>query len=453
MLLNSFESSRAQNTGSLTPFADGFSSPVTITHAGDSRLFVVNQTGHISIVDSAGHVNPEPFLDITDKVIFGGEQGLLGLAFHPDYTVNGYFYVNYTGAGDSTYISRFTMLAGNPDKADPESEMNILTIPQPYPNHNGGCVVFGPDGYLYIGMGDGGSGFDPENRAQNKTSLLGKILRLDVNSGDPYSIPESNPFFGLNSAKNEIWALGMRNPWKLSFDRKTGDLWIADVGQNLYEEIDMQPAGSPGGENYGWRCYEGNQALKAEECRSDSLTFPVYTYPHGEECSVTGGMVYRGDSLSPYFGKYFFADYCSDRIWTLHKDTTGWVKEDFGRFTGNGFSAFGEDINGELYVAGHNSGIVYRMSGPVTGIKPESGIPEIRIFNDPQLRKIRLEIAGDVQQEASLSIYDMQGAVRFRDKITNAKYEFSTAGLPYGVYLISIRFKDKFWSDKLIIER
>ncbi len=265
----------AQETAVLTPFASGFTSPVIITHAGDSRLFVGNQTGSVFIVDSAGNVNGEPFLDITGKVIYGGEQGLLGLAFHPDYKNNGYFYVNYIGEGDSTHISRFTMLSGNPDKADPASEMSILRIEQPYKNHNGGDLAFGPDGYLYIALGDGGSGGDPENRAQNRSVLLGKILRIDVDNGNPYSIPETNPFYGMSSVRNEIWALGLRNPWRFSFDRMTGDLWIADVGQNASEEINFQPAGSQGGENYGWRCYEGLQPFNEDNCPGvDILYFP-----------------------------------------------------------------------------------------------------------------------------------------------------------------------------------
>ncbi len=453
MLLIAFKSSMAQNAGSLIPFADGFSSPVTITHARDNRLFVVNQPGYVSIVDSAGNVNPEPFLDISDRVAFGGEQGLLGLAFPPDYNVNGYFYVNYTGIGDSTHISRFTREPGNPDMADPQSEVKILTIAQPYKNHNGGELAFGPDGYLYIGLGDGGSGGDPENRAQNRTELLGKILRIDVSEGDPYTIPESNPFYGIKALRNEIWATGLRNPWRFSFDRKTGDLWIADVGQNLTEEINLQPAGSQGGENYGWRCYEGNDPFNTGQCTADSFIFPVYTYPHGEECSVTGGMVYRGDSLSPFYGKYFFADYCSDRIWTLHKDSTAWVKEDFGRFIGNGFSTFGEDNKGEMYVAGHSNGIVYRISGPATGIKPESESSAIHFSYDPLSRKILVDITGDTQPEARLVIYDMQGTMRFTERVTSEIYAFSTAGLPHGVYLISVWMNGKYWSEKFIMER
>jgi glucose/arabinose dehydrogenase len=344
------------------------------------------------------------------------------------------------------------MIPGNPDKADPQSELKIMTIAQPFKNHNGGNLVFGPDGYLYIGLGDGGSGGDPGNRAQKPLEFLGKILRIDVNHGNPYSIPPGNPFYGFNSVRNEIWAMGLRNPWRFSFDRKTGDLWIGDVGQNQVEEIDFQPSGSHGGENYGWRCYEGDQPYNPEGCApADSFTFPVYTYPHGEECSVTGGFVYRGDSLSPYYGKYFFADYCSNRIWTLHKDTTGWVREDFGQFPGNGFSTFGEDYKGELFIAGHSNGVIYRISGRATGLSPEKELSGIQFFNDPLSRKFRLEINNSNAMEAVLSIYDMQGVVLFRDKVTDNKYEFNTSRLPYGVYLVTLRKNDKFWSHKLII--
>lgn len=454
MLLTVPVFSNAQDQGVLIPFADGFASPVIITHAGDSRLFVADQPGTIFIVDSAGNINTEPFLDITEKVTYLGEQGLLGLAFHPDYKNNGFFYVNYIGAGDSTHISRFTMLSGNPDKADPQSEIKIMTLAQPYRNHNGGNLVFGPDGYLYIGLGDGGSGGDPQNRAQNPVELLGKILRIDVDHGNPYALPESNPFYGLNSVRNEIWALGLRNPWRFSFDKRTGDLWIADVGQNQLEEINFQPAASPGGQNYGWRCYEGDQPYNQDSCAlSDTFTFPVYQYVHGDECSITGGFVYRGDSLSPYFGKYFFADYCSDRIWTLHHDTTGWVSEDFGQFTGNGFSTFGEDSKGELYVAGHSNGIIYSIASQVTGLPPENELSGIQFFNDPLSRKFRLELNISNTREADISIYDILGAVLFRDKITGKEYEFNTSRLRYGVYLINLRLNGKYWSHKLIIER
>ena len=346
----------------MAPFASGLSNPVSITNAGDSRLFVVDQEGYIRIVDPTGKVNPQPFLDIRERVNFGGERGLLGLTFHPDYLSNGYFYVNYVGKGDITHISRFKVSPSNAQMADPGSELILLTQAQPFPNHKGGSLNFGPDGFLYIGLGDGGSAGDPGNRAQNPKERLGKILRIDVNEGNPYAIPATNPFYNSTSTLGEIWALGMRNPWRFSFDRLTGDLWIADVGQDKVEEINFQPATSKGGENYGWRCYEGNLAFNNAGCNPQSShTFPIYTYLHGDECSVTGGYVYRGIKSSVYYGRYFFSDYCSDRIWTLHKVGANWVKEDFGQFPGNGFTTFGEDAQGLLYIAGASSGKIFKV--------------------------------------------------------------------------------------------
>jgi len=342
-------------------FAEGLKKPVAIVHAGDNRLFIVEQEGTITVLDSAGNADSVKFLDITDRVVDGGERGLLGLAFHPDYKTNGWFYVNYTGENDSTHISGFCV-SDNPDKADSTSEFQLLTLAQPYENHNGGVLSFGPDGYLYIGLGDGGSSGDPENRAQNLKVLYGKILRIDVNAGNPYGIPASNPFTASLSARSEIWAYGLRNPWRLSFDRETGDLWIADVGQNQFEEINWQQAGSTGGENYGWRCYEADNDYNLDSCDTTAaFVFPVHIYDHGVECSVTGGFVYRGKETSSWYGRYFFADFCSDKIWTLTLEGGAWVDEEFGQFIGNSFSTFGEDVNGELYVAGHTSGRIYRL--------------------------------------------------------------------------------------------
>lgn len=348
------------NETKMDTFATGLNNPVCIANAGDSRLFVVEQAGYIRIISSQGQLANQPFLDIHDKVTFAGEQGLLGIAFHPHYKTNGYFYINYVGLNGSTNISRFRLSSINTEIADPQSELKLMTIPQPYTNHKGGDLCFGPDGFLYIGLGDGGSGGDPGNRAQNPMEFLGKMLRIDVDHGNPYAIPATNPFHNSTTTLKEIWALGLRNPWRFSFDRLTGDLWIADVGQNAIEEIDFQPAASTGGENYGWRCYEGNDVYNNTGCApSSSLTFPVYTYPHGSECSVTGGYVYRGSNSSPYYGHYFFTDYCSDKIWTLHKSGNNWVKEDFGQFSGNNFSTFGEDSKGQLYIAGLTTGTIY----------------------------------------------------------------------------------------------
>ncbi|TAE46171.1 MAG: hypothetical protein EAZ89_20620, partial [Bacteroidetes bacterium] len=246
----------------LAPLATGLNRPVDIASAGDSRLFVVEQRGTIQIINADGTMLTTPFLDIDARVnSTGNEQGLLGLVFHPNYALNGYFFVNYTRSPSGyTRVSRFQTTAANPNIADPNSELVLLEIEQPYENHNAGDLAFGPDGYLYIPMGDGGSGGDPGNRAQNGLTLLGKMIRIDVNAGFPYTIPPSNPFLNDPGVRDEVWSIGLRNPWRFSFDRLTGDMWIADVGQGIYEEINVEPAGSAGGLNYGWRCYEGAHA-------------------------------------------------------------------------------------------------------------------------------------------------------------------------------------------------
>jgi glucose/arabinose dehydrogenase len=437
----------------LVPFASGLSNPVCIANAGDNRLFVVDQQGYIRIVDSLGNVHPQPFLDIHGRVTFGGEQGLLGLAFHPDYATTGYFYVNYIGAGDSTHISRFSVTQGNPETADAQSELKLMTLFQPYANHNGGDLQFGPDGYLYIGLGDGGAGGDPENRAQNRMQYLGKLLRIDVNQGNPYSIPASNPYAGSLSAINEIWSYGLRNPWRFSFDRLTGDLWIGDVGQDAIEEIDMQPAGSAGGENYGWRCYEGNQVYNGDGCSgASSYTFPVYTYPHGDECSVTGGYVYRGSASSPLYGYYFFADYCSDRIWTLHKAGTSWVKEDYGQFSGNNFSTFGEDAGGRLYVAGVTSGKIFRIDDGTTGIA-DSRPSDIKIIQDSFTGKVTIETERSDRPVISLNMTDVRGVSLYKKELRNNTYELDISSLPVGTYFLNVRIAGNNFVKKIIIGR
>jgi len=366
---------------SISTFTSGFTSPLCIVNAGDDRLFVVDQNGYVFIVDTAGNVNPQPFLDIHKKVIYGGEEGLLGLAFHPQFLSNGYFYVNYVGTGDSTHISRFKVSVANHDMADSLSEFKLMTIYQPFTNHKGGNLTFGPDGYLYIGLGDGGSAGDPGNRAQNLMEFLGKLLRIDVDHGNPYAIPTSNPFTGLSNVHKEIWALGLRNPWRFSFDHATGDLWIADVGQNAVEEIDFQSSGDQGGENYGWRCYEGSQVYNDTGCNaSPSYTFPIYTYLHNPECAVVGGYVYRGAVTSPFYGDYFFADYCSDKIWTMHKVAGSWVVELYGQFAGNNFSTFGEDSRGQIYIAGLTTGNIYKVVDNSSGIASNEFLPGIKIM-------------------------------------------------------------------------
>jgi len=442
----------SQNANKLIPFASGLTSPVGITNAGDSRLFVVNQRGLIHIISSEGIVNPQPFLNISARIVYGGERGLLGLAFHPQYKTNGYFFVNYIGKGDSTHISRFKVNAGNPNLADAQTEFKIMTIAQPFSNHNGGDLSFGPDGYLYIGLGDGGSGGDPGNRSQNPKQLLGKMLRIDVDNGNPYSIPATNPFYGSTTVLPEIWALGLRNPWRFSFDRLTGDLWIADVGQNAVEEVNFQPAASKGGENYGWRCYEGNQTYNSAGCDPNTrFTFPAYAYPQDQECSVTGGYVYRGSANSAFYGKYFFTDYCSDRIWTLQKAGNNWVKEDFGRFTGNNFSAFGEDAGGQLYIAGLASGKIYRISDQTTASTDIKKPTDIKIKHVPFSQIIRIETESNNNAEINITVYDVNGTKHYEKSIREHNFEFNPGSLSPGMYFLSVTMNGKSQIQKLML--
>ena len=313
--------------------ADGFALPLLVTHAGDGsgRMFVVQQRGLIRIMKD-GQVLPEPFLDLSALVTPGGnEQGLLGLAFAPDYAQSGIFYVHYTDLNGDTRVARYRAPAPDADQADPDSAEVLLSVDQPYANHNGGYLAFGPDGFLYVGLGDGGSQGDPHGNGQNKNALLGKLLRLDVSGGgESYSVPPSNPFVGQADARGEVWAYGFRNPWRFTFDRATGDLFIGDVGQNAYEEIDYQPAASPGGENYGWNLMEGPQPYRGNPPAGAVLVPPVAEYSHDVGgCSVTGGYVYRGPGLPELDGTYFYGDYCSGLIWTLIKAGDRWQSAQF----------------------------------------------------------------------------------------------------------------------------
>jgi glucose/arabinose dehydrogenase len=345
-------------------FATGFEQPTDIANAGDSRLFVVERAGRIYVLQSDGEVLERPFLDIRSRVGSSGrEQGLLGLAFHPDYAENGYFFVNYTNTDGDTRVSRFSVSATDSDIADGESERLILGVPQPATNHNAGDLAFGPDGYLYIPLGDGGGGGDLDDRAQDGMDLLGKILRVDVDQGSPYAVPENNPFIGNAEVLDEIWALGLRNPWRVSFDRVNGDLYIADVGQGSREEINFQLFESVGGENYGWRCYEGTLEYDLTGCDDESTyVFPVAEYAHDYGCSIAGGFAYRGLAYPQLRGRYFFGDFCSGNLWTLEDNGSGgWELELIGDFDIS-FTTFGEDAEGELYAADYADGILYRLT-------------------------------------------------------------------------------------------
>lgn len=362
----------------LTEFSRGVAQTVDIAHAGDERIFLVAQNGKIFIMSPEGIVSTTPFLDIQDKITSGGERGLLGLAFHPKFKENRYFFVNYTGRNGETRVTRYTVPVESPNQADKNSEKLIIQIDQPYSNHNAGDLAFGKDGYLYIPMGDGGSGGDPLNSGQSLSSLLGKILRLDVDKGDPYGIPSDNPFLNDARIPDEVWAFGLRNPWRFSFDRETYDMWIGDVGQGNWEEIDFQPANSKGGENYGWRCYEGNSTFNTGNCASKSTyTFPVFDYSHsnGNGCSVTGGFVYRGTQFPLLVGHYIFADFCSGRFWSTERKPTGVFETKFQLdFRPTDISTFGEDVNGELYAASLGSGRIYKISEICSPLIPKLSI-------------------------------------------------------------------------------
>ncbi len=364
LLLVSFSRLIAQ---SLTPsdivletLYTGASVPVGVFNCGDHRLFIVEQNqADIEIIDTTGQYIGK-FLDLSSLVATGGERGLLGLAFHPNYVANGFFFVNYTNTSGNTVIARYSV-SSDANVADPSSASIVMTINQPYSNHNGGHIAFGPDGFLYIGMGDGGSGGDPEARSQNPQTLLGKMLRINVDAL-PYSIPDTNPYFGQSDTLPEIWALGVRNPWKFSFDRSTGDMWMGDVGQNLWEEINFEPGSSAGGYNWGWRCYEGNATYNTSGCGGMSnYDFPVKVHAHNEGfCSITGGVVYRGAAYPALDGMYFYSDFCDGDIFSLVPNGSGGFIGSNLVAAGNSVVAFGEDAAGEVYIA-KTSNVIYKV--------------------------------------------------------------------------------------------
>ncbi len=435
-------------------YAEGFSNPVSIANAGDERLFIVERGGLIRIIDTEGNVETTPFLDLSGIITSGGEQGLLGLAFHPSYSENGYFYVNYTDLEGNTVVERYEVSESDPDIADYESGMLILEFEQPFDNHNGGDLKFGPDGYLYIGTGDGGSGGDPQDNAQDLSILLGKMLRIDVDLGSPYAIPEDNPYTGNAEALDEIWASGLRNPWRYSFDRKTGDLWIADVGQQDIEEVNFVPAGEGAGWNFGWRCYEGSQEYNSADCGAEGeYDFPVFEYTQvGENgCSVTGGFVYRGSDYPSLDGYYFFADYCNNRIYSLHQSEGQWLMEDHGRYADNNFSTFGEDGNGELYIAGISSGKVYRITGPddPSGIAGNSK-QGWTIFPNPAGDILNVEFTNSGQKPERIRIFQSSGRIVKELVVNGGHVVVPVEDLDVGVYIIEITGKEQTHLQKFI---
>ncbi len=354
----------------LTPVVNGLSHPLFLTYASDNpeRMYILQQNGTIRVLQN-NKLLPEPFLDVSKLISCCGERGLLGLAFHPKYKENGWFFINYTNTEGNTVVARYEGSPGraDPARADPNSAKILFTVEQPYANHNGGMIAFGPDGMLYIGMGDGGSGGDPQGFAQNLKVLqgnrhfLGKLLRIDVNKTEgsqAYGIPSDNPTLG--GRRSEIWSYGWRNPWRFSFDRQTGDLWAGDVGQGEIEEVDFQPVDSKGGESYGWNLMEGGQCYRSTNCSRDGLVLPVLSYNHSVGQSITGGYRYRGKAMPAFQGQYFYADYVSGRIWAATPQGNGWQSKEI-LASGLNISSFSEDAAGELYVLDYR-GSIFKMT-------------------------------------------------------------------------------------------
>ena len=423
-------------TIAIQSFATGFSGAVEIVHANDSRLFVVQQGGLIRILNSDGTKNTTPFLNLSSLVSTGGERGLLGLAFHPDYATNGYFFVNYTNTAGSTVIARYNVSTTNPDVATTTGTI-LMTIAQPYSNHNGGTLKFGTDGYLYIGMGDGGSADDPGNRSQNITVNLGKMLRIDVNSTTAapfYTSPASNPYVGI-AGNDEIWAIGLRNPWKFSFNRLTGDLWIADVGQYNIEEINKVSNPLAAGLNFGWRCYEGNVPNITAGCASiTTMTMPLAQYTHSDGCSITGGYVYTGTLYPNFLNKYFFADYCENRIGYANTTTGAITYTPY--FAGqNNFTSFGEDMNGELYIT--NSSTIYKIVDTdlaTTNFENE----KFTLYPNPANESFTIKSMNG-NEITKIELFDTTGKLLLsKENLKSDLQTIDVSTLSKGVYIVSV---------------
>lgn len=459
-----YSSMTFSQTLTMQSFGTGFSSAIAIEHpANDARLFIVQQGGLIRILNPNQTVNATPFLNLSTLIASGGERGLLGLAFHPDYATNGWFFVNYTNTSGNTVIARYSVSTSNPNVADPTG-LILMTISQPYSNHNGGSLRFGPDGYLYIGMGDGGSGGDPQGYAQNmdlahpnvvsnpSRIYLGKMLRIDVNTTAGilnYGIPPTNPYVG-QAGKEEIWARGLRNPWKFSFNRLNGDLWIGDVGQGEYEEINKTASPLPNtGLNYGWRCYEGSVAYNTSGCAAvGTMTMPLTQYTHTATggCSVTGGYVYTGSLYPNLLGKYVFADYCTGEIGLI--GTAGTIAWNYN-FSGV-ITSFGEDKDGELYAT--NGSTVYKIIDQSFSV---SEFEKIGFSLSPNPTKDFFTIKSTHSIMASaIEVFDLSGKLLMtKDLDPTQENTVSTENLSSGIYVITVKASNgNNYSSKLIVE-
>jgi glucose/arabinose dehydrogenase len=345
---------------SLAPVVKGLKEPTFVAWVPDAskRMLILEREGRVRVADADGTLHPTPLIDVSDNTSTSTEEGLLGLAFDPRYSQNGYLYIDYTANDASVNVVRYTVSPNQPNQVDPTTAMTVMTVPKRSKFHNGGTLAFGPDGYLYISIGDD----EASQEAQTTASIYGKILRIDVDSAQPYAVPPTNPFVDTPGARPEIWAYGFRNPWRFSFDRSTGDLWIGDVGDARWEEIDMQPANSRGGENYGWPFFEGSECIEQDHCQDPGLVAPLVTYGHNMTCAVMGGYVFRGPSVPAFQGQYLFGDLCTGGVFTMTGDAQkGWTRVELG-FNPIKIDSFAEDPNGDVYVVDMQGGVIYRIA-------------------------------------------------------------------------------------------
>ncbi|MBA3647727.1 MAG: PQQ-dependent sugar dehydrogenase [Chitinophagales bacterium] len=445
----------------LKTFSSGYNQPLGIENAGDDRLFIVERTGKIWVCNSSGKKSDAPFLNISDLITTDGdEQGLLGLAFDPNYAANGYFYVNYTNKDGNTRISRFSVKPNNPNQAKKQSELVLLKVKQPFINHNSGSIRFS-EGYLYIPLGDGGDAADPLNNAQDPGILLGKVSRIDVTHGENgknYSIPPTNPFIGVSGYLPEIWATGLRNPWRFSFDALTDDMWIGDVGQDDWEEIDFQPAGE-GGLNYGWSCWEGSHFFK-DDCNPNGTppTFPIAEYEHivspGCGGTIIGGFVYRGANYPDMYGKYIYADYCTGIFRAVYQDKGVWVNRYISTEDPFEYTAFGTDVDDELYVTDYINGEILHVKDAAASKEPrstkklgqKSNTEQISLYPNPNAGQFTVELNALYNGNSFVTIFNQIGQqILSETKPLQQginKFSFASEKLTQGIYILQIRASD-----------
>jgi len=462
----------------LEPFAKGFKYPIDMANCGDSRIFVVERLGKIWVCNASGEkLTSTPFLDITDEVftVFPqdyDERGLLGMTFHPNLPDSPYFYVNYIGLDSNSHIARFTVDPNHKNKALKGSELTILIVNQPkgvdFVNHKSGCLKFGTDGYLYVTFGDGGSADDPHNNAQDLSKLLGKMIRIDVDkrkNGKNYSVPADNPFVGVPDTKDEIWASGLRNPFRWSFDKLTGDLWLPDVGQDIWEEINLQPKGAKGGRNYGWSCYEANHNFKFNGCNYNGTpyTFPIVEYKHTENpcAAITGGYVYRGTKYPKMYGMYVYNDYCNGKFSVVFKQNQSWLNVFMVDEDDLVYVSIGEDSKGELYAINQPTGeiehIVDASQNSGVAVLPATANIDIKLSPNPNKGQFTVELNANENDAYLVTVTDVVGATVFSENKTASKginrWNFSSPKFQKGIYVLHLQSSKASITQSFVVDR